>query len=194
MTFSAIILELQQIKSELDAIKPIKLESKIQWTGLIGAAQNIWADKKANKLCNTVIIGETNYLNLPSLLAKRAKMLEEHLHTTENVNDSIDAVMLIQECYNTWNAICPEIAQWTVNEEQWNGHPLPLYLVIKHHLYHSFNEYKLPESLRKENEINMNFIDKQIEKTITPAQENNSGCFGAILLIAIPLSVLYFLF
>ena len=127
MTFSAIILELQQIKSALAAIKPIKLESKIQWTGLIGAAQNIWADKKANKLCNTVIIGETNYLNLPFLLVKRAKVLEEHLHNTDNVNDSIDAVMLIQECYNTWNAICPEIAQWTVNEEQWNGHPLPLY-------------------------------------------------------------------
>ena len=98
------------------------------------------------------------------------------------------------KCYNTWNAICPEIAHWTVNEEQWNGHPLPLYLVIKYHLYHSFNEYKLPESLRKENEINMNFIDKQIEKTLTPAKDNNSGCLGIILLIAIPLSALYFLF
>ena len=84
MTFTAIILELQQIKSALAAIKPIKLESKIQWTGLIGAAQNIWADKKANKLCNTVIIGETNYLNLPTLLVKRAKMLEEHLLMNTN--------------------------------------------------------------------------------------------------------------
>ena len=67
-------------------------------------------------------------------------------------------------------------------------------MTIKYHLYHSFNEYKLPESLRKENEINMNFIDKQIEKTLTPAKDNNSGCLGIILLIAIPLSALYFLF
>lgn len=193
MTYSAIILELEQIKSALATIKPIKLESKIQWTGLIGVAQDLWADKKAKKLCNTIIIEDTNYLNLPFRLVQRAKELEDHLRVTNDVNDSINALKLIHECYNSWNSICPDIALWTVNEAPWNDYSIPLNLVIKHKLYHSFAEYKLPENHKKENDINMNFIDRQIERTINPTQNNKSGCLGVLLLITIPLSALYFL-
>ena len=72
MTYSEITKELQQIKLSLSEIKPVKLESRIQWTGLIGVAQDMWADKKAKKLCKTIIIGEIDYLNLPfHLLLKK---------------------------------------------------------------------------------------------------------------------------
>ena len=193
MTYPAIIQELQQIKVSLASVKPVKLESRIQWTGLIGAAQDIWADRKAKKLCTTQIINDTDYLNVPSLLAKRAKELEEYLSVTTDVNESIKAVALIQECYKIWNTICPEIAYWTVSEETWNNHPLPMYLVFKYNLYNSFHKYNLPDELRKETEVNMRYIVGQIEQVINPKQDKNSGCLGILLLMAIPATALYLL-
>ena len=193
MTYSAIIQELQQIKASLASIKPVKLESRVQWTGLIGAAQDMWADRKAKKLCDTKIINDTNYLNLPFLLAKRAKELEEYLSVSSDVNESITFVVLVQECYKIWNSICPEIAYWTVEGESWNNHPLPISLVVKHQLYNSFHKYNLPEELKKETGVNMRYVVGQIEKIINPQKDKNSGCLGILLLMVIPATALYFL-
>jgi hypothetical protein len=192
MTYSAIIQELQQIKVSLASVKPVKLESRIQWTGLIGAAQDIWADRKAKKLCTTQIINDTDYLNVPSLLTKRAKELEEYLSVTTDVNESIKAVALIQECYKIWNTICPEIAYWTVNEECWNDCSLPICLVIEHKLCNSFRKYNLPEELRNEIEVEMKYVFTQIENIINPKQNNTSGCLGIFLFMIVPTTALYF--
>jgi hypothetical protein len=153
----------------------------------------MWADRKAKKLCTTHIINDTDYLNLPSLLAKRAQELEEYLSTTLDVKESINVISLIQECYKIWNSICPEIGYWTVNEEKWNGHQLPMSLVIEHKLYSSFTKYNLPEELRKEIELNLKYVNVQIENIINPKQENNSGCLGVLLLMIIPTTALCFL-
>lgn len=193
MTYSAIIQELQQIKVSLASVKPVKLESRIPWTGLIGAAQDIWADRKAKKLCDSTIIDDTNYLNIPFLLAKRAKELEEYLSATSDVNESTTFVVLVHECYKIWNSICPEIAYWTVEDESWNNHPLPISLVVKHKIYNSFHKYNLSEKLRKETDVNMRYIVGQIEQVINPKQEKNSGCLGILLLMIIPAAALYFL-
>ena len=193
MSYPAIIQELQEIKASLATVKPVKLENRIQWTGLIGLAQDLWADRKAKKLCTTQIINDTDYLNIPSLLAQRAKELEEYLSVTTDVNESIDAVALIQECYKIWTTICPEIAYWTMSDESWNNQPLPMSLVIKHQLYNSFHKYNLPEELRKETEVNMRYVAGQIEQIINPKQDKKSGCLGILLLMVVPATALYFL-
>jgi hypothetical protein len=189
MTYSAVIQELQQIKVSLASVKPITLKSRVLWTGLIGVAQDLWADKKAKKLCAKQIIDGTDYLNLPWLLAKRAKELED---LTLDVNESINVISLIQECYIMRKNISSEIAYWTVNEECWNDCSLPICLVIEHKLCNSFRKYNLPEELRNEIEVEMKYVFTQIENIINPKQNNTSGCLGIFLFMIVPTTALYF--
>lgn len=196
MTYSEIIEDLEQIKTALSSIKPVKIEGRVQWTGLIGIVQDVWKNRKFRKLCKTPIVGDTDYINLPLYLISKAKDLEEHLGGTNNVTESALAVALILECLGIWTNICPEVGYYTVNDEIGNlgkGKALPMILVIKHYLYSTFIGYNLDDKLKRETESNIWYIDSQIDKIINP-QENNSGCLSILLVIAVPLSALYILF
>lgn len=190
MDYSEIINELKLIKSTLSTIKPVQIESRVQWSGLIGIAQDMWKDRKLKKICKIPIVDNSDYLNLPFYLIDKAKELKQYLNSTENIEESAIAVSLILECIEIWKNICPEIGASSIDNEIGKGTALPMILVTKHYLYHTFIEYNLDEKLKKETESNIGYIDSQIERIINP-KDNNSGCFSIILLISIPLSVLY---
>lgn len=193
MTYFEIINELEQVKATLSSIKHVQIEGRLQWTGLIGVAQDMLKDRKFKKICQTPIVGNIDYLNLPFYLIGKAQELGQHLANTKNVEESTIAVALFIECIEAWTNICPEVGASTINDEIGKGNALPIILVTKHYLYNSFTEYNLEDKLKSEAEINVKYIDSQIEKIINP-QENNSGCFSILLLIAIPLSALYLIF
>lgn len=153
----------------------------------------MWKDRKLKKICQTPIVGNIDYLNLPFYLIGKAQDLVQYLANTDNAEESTIAVALFIECIETWTSICPEVGTSTINDEIGKGNALPIILVTKHYLYQSFTEYNLEDKLKRETEINVKYIDGQIEKIINP-QENNSGCFSILLLIAIPISALYLMF
>ena len=195
MAYSSIIEELQDMHfalgnlSTLD-IKTIYKPQKVEWTGLIGVAQDFLKERKVNSFLEKSLLG-TNYLNVPGFLIQRANMISESFSVNENNYEQEEyaekVVKLTEECFSLWKSKCPGIESALIDDEIAKGVPLPLGVVTQYYLYRSFAKYPLRETTKKEVAEKNNFLEWRVKKLIekeksNPSSTPSTGCLGIFVL------------
>lgn len=198
MTYTSIINKIGIATERLEQIPPVKLDHKIQWTGLTGVAQGIFSQNKFEKLAKTKIIDDINYLNMPSFLIKCAKSLEQILLDEKSGDDSNGkmsqkAVNLIVACYDKWLSVCPGIDQMTIEENEIaKDVTISLGVASKFYIYQSFLKFNLQEDSRKEVEKDFDLIKWRINRLKEKSgRDSNSGCFSIVIGLLISSTILY---
>lgn len=193
MSCLSIIEELEDMYLELGRLSTMdtsKLNKPriIEWTGLIGATQDYIRERKVNQFLEKKIL-DTNFLNVPGFLLKKANMLVTELSVVDNPSSfestSERVVHLTEECYSRWLSKCLGIENALIDDEIGKGVSLPLGVVTNYHLYQSFLNYPLSESTRKRIEEQFDFlkwrVNRLVEKDKSLSSSSSTGCLGIII-------------
>ncbi len=196
MAYSSIVEELEDMYFELGKLSILDTNKifkpkKVEWTGLIGAAQDYLKERKVNNFLEKSLLN-TNFLNVLGFLIQRADAMANVFSDSDN-NESNEyaekIVKLIEDCFSLWQSKCPGIEGALVNDKIAKDVPLPLGVATQYYLYHSFQKYPLSESTRKRVAEKINFLEWRVkrlieqEKTKTSSQSSSSGCLGMIAAI-----------
>lgn len=196
MDNSSIIEELEEMYLELGRLSTIDVDKlnkprRIEWTGLIGVAQDYLKEREVNNFLESSLL-DTNFLNVPGFLIKKANALtsvfDNDNKSESNISIAERVVQLIEDSYSLWLSKCPGIDNAIIDDEIGKGVSLPLGIVAKYHLYHSFQNYPLSESTKERVDEQVNFLEWRVNKLIEKEKSNSSsssGCLGILIIFII---------
>ena len=183
--------ELEELYFELGQL-PVCQTNKsgtVNWTGLTGVALDYVRERKANKFLDTPV-GDTNYLNVPGFLLKRAKTMSRVFNDTRlggSEETAEDIVKLINDCYDRWVNNCPGIENALIDDELGKGVALPLGIVTKYYLNQAFQSYPLSDETRNKINKDYDFLKWRVNRLLEKNSNNSSstGCLGALIFLLV---------
>ena len=203
MEYSSIVEELEGMYFELEKLSTLDTNNiykpqKVEWTGLIGAAQGYLKERKVNNFLEKSLLG-TNFLNVPGFLIQRADKMAKVFSESDNNNGSVEfaekIVKLIEDCFSLWQSKCPGIENALIDDDIAKGVPLPLGVTSQYYLYHSFQKYPLDEATKKRVAEKVDFLEWRVKRLKEKENQNSSsssssGCLGIILLFVLSSCIL----
>lgn len=178
--------ELIDAAKYISGLDPVTHLSKVQWSGIIGAVQEVRAEKRMVKLMNAPFYKEWSFYQFAfHIIEQTQKLVEKQLEVQKLVSsdhpsyyDNTRAIALcVKNVIDAWRGFSPDMADAsiTIGDEK----DVALYPTVYCYTKDEIAKLDLPSELRSYKE---------------PIKDDNGGCFGSVFLLCLPLIILTMLF